>query len=141
MPGWYVRPRSCLPDHFQVIIRLSPYHSTLYSLAIESAVKRHSLCSMWRMCVCFFLFLGVGLRRPLFGLLYQPRMIDDDCGAVGGMRIARRNGSTRRKPAPVTLRLPQIACDLTWDRSRAAAEGSRLSSVLIRNVGVHVPGF
>jgi hypothetical protein len=30
------------------------------------------------------------VRRPLIGLLYQPRMIDDDdCGAVGGMRIGR----------------------------------------------------
>jgi hypothetical protein len=29
--------------------------------------------------------------RPLFGLLYQPQMIDDgdDCGATGGMRIGR----------------------------------------------------
>jgi hypothetical protein len=27
------------------------------------------------------------VRRPLIGLLYQPRMIDDECGAVGGMRI------------------------------------------------------
>jgi hypothetical protein len=28
--------------------------------------------------------------RPLFGLFYQPPMIDDDdCGAIGGMRIGR----------------------------------------------------
>jgi hypothetical protein len=27
--------------------------------------------------------------RPLIGLLYQPRMIDDECGAVCGMRIGR----------------------------------------------------
>jgi hypothetical protein len=35
--------------------------------------------------------------RPLFGLLYQPRMIDDDddCGTTGGMRICTRNRSTR----------------------------------------------
>jgi hypothetical protein len=38
-------------------------------------------------------------RRPLFGLLYQLRMIDDECGAVGGMRIGRENGRTRRKPS------------------------------------------
>jgi hypothetical protein len=38
---------------------------------------------------------------PLFGLLYQPRMIgDDECGAVGGMRIGMGNRSTRRKPVP-----------------------------------------
>jgi hypothetical protein len=58
----------------------------------------------------FFLFffpLGWGdtvhvLRRPLIGLLYQPRMIDDDeSGAVCGMRIGRGSWSTQRKPAPV----------------------------------------
>jgi hypothetical protein len=45
-----------------------------------------------------FLFLGVGwdwvhsVRRPLIGLLYQPRMIDDDeRGAVSGMGIGRGN--------------------------------------------------
>jgi hypothetical protein len=43
------------------------------------------------------------------GLLYQPQMIDDgDCGAVGGMKIARGNRSTQRKPAPVPLCPPQI---------------------------------
>jgi hypothetical protein len=60
------------------------------------------------------------------GLLYQPRMIDDDdYGAVGGMRIGRGNRSTRRKPAPVPLCPPQIPHDLTWDRARAAAVGSQ----------------
>jgi hypothetical protein len=60
------------------------------------------------------------------GLLYQPRMIDDDddYGAVGGM-IGRGNRSTRRKPAPVPLPPPQISHDLTWDRTRAAAVGSQ----------------
>jgi hypothetical protein len=48
-------------------------------------------------------FLGVGwdwvhlVRRPLTDLLYQPRMIDYDCGAVGGMRIGMGNRSTREK--------------------------------------------
>jgi hypothetical protein len=48
-------------------------------------------------------------------------MIDDDdeCGAVGGMRIGRG------KPAPVPLRPPQIPHDLTWARTRAATVGSR----------------
>jgi hypothetical protein len=65
------------------------------------------------------------VRRPLTGLLYQPRTIDDECGAVGGMRIGRKNRSTRRKPAPVPLCPPQIPHDLTWDRTLAAAVGSR----------------
>jgi hypothetical protein len=38
---------------------------------------------------------------------------DDECGAVGGMRIGRGNHSTRRKPAPVPLCPPQIPRDLT----------------------------
>jgi hypothetical protein len=38
------------------------------------------------------------------GLLYEPQMIDeDDCGAIGGMKIGRGNRSTRRKPAPAPL--------------------------------------
>jgi hypothetical protein len=54
----------------------------------------------------FFKFLWVGwdwghlVCRPLL-LLYQPRMIDDDYGAVGGMRIGRGNRCTWR--IPVTL--------------------------------------
>jgi hypothetical protein len=55
------------------------------------------------------------------GLLYQLRMIDNDYGAVGGMRVGSGNRSTRRKPAPVPLRPPQIPHDLTWDRTRASA--------------------
>jgi hypothetical protein len=46
------------------------------------------------------------------GLLYQPRMIDDECGAVGGIRIGRGNLSSQRKPAPVPLYRPQIPYDL-----------------------------
>jgi hypothetical protein len=53
-------------------------------------------------------------------------MIDDDeCGAVGGMRIGRGNPSSRRKPAPVPLCSPQIPHDLTRARTRAAAVVSR----------------
>jgi hypothetical protein len=42
---------------------------------------------------------------------------DYKCGALGGMRIVRR------KPAPASLRSPQIPHDLTWDQTRAAAVG------------------
>jgi hypothetical protein len=65
--------------------------------------------------------------RPLFGLLYQTRMIDDDeddeCGAVGGMRIGRGNWSTRRKPAPVPLCPSQIPHDLTPARTLGRCSG------------------
>jgi hypothetical protein len=50
--------------------------------------------------------------RPLFGLLYQPQMIDDECGAVGGMRIGRGNRSIQRKTAPVLLCPPETPNDL-----------------------------
>jgi hypothetical protein len=79
----------------------------------------------------FFLVSLGGVRLSLLGtsatlgLLYQPRMIDDDYGAVGGMRIGEGNRSTRRKPAPVPVCPPQIPHDLTWDRTRAAAVGSQ----------------
>jgi hypothetical protein len=79
----------------------------------------------------FYYFLGVLwdwvhlVRRPLIGLLYQLRMIDDDdCGAVGGMRIGRGNRSTRRKSAPAPPCPPQIPHDLTWAQTRAATMGS-----------------
>jgi hypothetical protein len=82
----------------------------------------------------FFFFLvslgGVRLN-PLgtsatVGLLYQPRMIDDDdYGAAGGMTIGRGNRSTRRKPAPEPLCPPQIPHDLTRYRTWAAAVGSQ----------------
>jgi hypothetical protein len=46
-------------------------------------------------------------------------------GLVGGMRIRRRNRSTRRKRAPVVLCPPQNPHYLTWDPTRAAAVGSQ----------------
>jgi hypothetical protein len=99
-------------------------------VAAQLATSREELSSMsaW----------GVGwdwvhlVRGPLIGLLYQPRMIDDDddddhdeCGAVSGMRIGMGNPSTRRKPAQVLLRSPQLPHDLIWPRTRAAVVGSR----------------
>jgi hypothetical protein len=36
---------------------------------------------------------------------------DDDCGTVGGMKIGRRNRSTRRKPTPAPFCPPQISHD------------------------------
>jgi hypothetical protein len=78
----------------------------------------------------FLVSLGVVRLSPLgtsatVGLLYQPRMIDNDYGAVGGMGIGKGSRSTRRKPAPVPLCPPQIPHDLTWDRTRAVAVGSQ----------------
>jgi hypothetical protein len=73
---------------------------------------------------------GVGTKSlgtaATSGLLYKPQTIDeDDCGAIGGMKIGRENRSTRRKPAPTPLCPPQIPRDQTRDRTRAAAVGSQ----------------
>jgi hypothetical protein len=79
----------------------------------------------------FFVVSLGGVRLSPLGtsatvcLLYQPRMIDDDYGAVGGMRIGKGKGSTGRKPARVPLCPPQIPHDLTWDRTRTAEVGSQ----------------
>jgi hypothetical protein len=50
-----------------------------------------------------------------------------DCedGESGGMKIARGNRITRRKPAPAPLDPPQIPHDLTRARTRTAAVGSQ----------------
>jgi hypothetical protein len=45
-------------------------------------------------------------------------------GAVDGMRIAKGNQSTQRKPAPVPLYPPQVPHDLTWDQTEATMVGS-----------------
>jgi hypothetical protein len=64
-------------------------------------------------CVEIFFYYWWGGTKSLgtaatSGLLYKPPMIDeDDCGAIGGMKIGRRNRSTRRKPAPAPLCPPQ----------------------------------
>jgi hypothetical protein len=42
-------------------------------------------------------------------------MIDeDDCGAIGGMKIGRGNRSTRRKPAPAPLCCMGLCIHTTW---------------------------
>jgi hypothetical protein len=67
-------------------------------------------------------------------------MIDDECGAVGGI-IGRGNRSTRRKPAPVPLCPLQIPHDLTRVRTRATVELTALwrlggGSPPILNLGI-----
>jgi hypothetical protein len=87
--------------------------------------------TLWtlRQLVFFFLVSWGGVRLSPLGTSANIWPIvpapDDECGVVGGMRIGRGNRSTRRKPAPVPLCPPQIPHDLTLDRTRAAAVGSR----------------
>jgi hypothetical protein len=93
--------------------------------------SKHMGNVLYHIRILFFLVSWAGLRlSPLgtlttTGLLYQLRVIDDECEAVGGMRIGRRNRNTRRKPAPVPLCPPQIPHYLTWSGTRAAAVVSR----------------
>jgi hypothetical protein len=71
------------------------------------------------MCTEIQLF-GVGwdwvhlADQPQFGLLYQPWMIGNECGAVGGMRNGRGNQSILRKPAPVPGSQQLAASALAW---------------------------
>jgi hypothetical protein len=129
--------RNCLPAYITIT-----YHLSKTSLAVipwgtnlteqNSRVQRDLGYSAFASRRSFFFkFLEVGwdwvhsVCRPLTGLLYQPRMRDDESGAVGGMRIGRGSRSTRRKPAPIPLWPLQVAHDLTWARTRAAVVGSR----------------
>jgi hypothetical protein len=101
---------------------------SLISVFQAGAATFHSSSSS----VIFFLWGGTKSlgTAATSDLLYKPQMIDeDDCGAIGGMKIGRGNRSTRRKPAPVSLCPPQIPHDQTRARTRAAAVGSqRLTS-------------
>jgi hypothetical protein len=68
----------------------------------------------------FFLISWVGVRLSPLGtsatnwpIVPAPDMIDDECGAFSLIRIGKGNRRTRRKPALVPLRPPQIVHDLT----------------------------
>jgi hypothetical protein len=39
----------------------------------------------------------------------------NECGAVGGMMMAKRDRGTRRNPTPVPLYPTQVPYELTWD--------------------------
>jgi hypothetical protein len=70
-------------------------------------------------------------RRPLFGLLYQPRMIDEDeCGVVGGM-IGKGSQSTRRKTCPnatLSTTNPTLP-DLGSNSDRRGKKAQRLTAL------------
>jgi hypothetical protein len=112
------------------LARLWFVHHTIHHHHHLHLHHRHHQGLNFSICLAFFKFRGVRsdwvhlVRRPLTGLLYQPRMIDED-GAIGGMKIGRGNRSAQRKPAPVSLWPPQIPHDLTLDRTRATAMRSR----------------
>jgi hypothetical protein len=54
---------------------------------------------------------------------------DDECGAVGGMKVGKGNRSTWRKHASAPLCPTQIPHELNWARSRTTAvESERLNA-------------
>jgi hypothetical protein len=59
----------------------------------------------------------VGMSATDWPILPAPDDNDDECGAVGGMRIGRGKRSTRSKPAPVPISPFQIPHVLTCDRN------------------------
>jgi hypothetical protein len=65
------------------------------------------------------------MALPVLGQYRVDDGMINECGAVSGARIGRRNRNIRRKPAPVSLCPVQIPHDLTSDRTLAAAVGSR----------------
>jgi hypothetical protein len=82
-----------------------------------------------RIALSYYYYWGVTYVTRYCGHFWpivQHQMInEDDCGAIGGMKIGRGNRSTRRKPAPAPFCPPQIPLDETRARTRAAAVGSQ----------------
>jgi hypothetical protein len=62
--------------------------------------------------------------RPLWPIVQTPMTDEDDCGAIGGMKIGRGNRSTRRKPTPAPLCPPQNPTQQTGLDPRTAVVGS-----------------
>jgi hypothetical protein len=108
----------------------NPAHLCIMSILCLLGNQKQIMSSSGSSYYYFIIISLVGLSRlgtaAISDLLYKPQMIDEgDCGAIGGMKIGRGNRSTRRKPAPAPLCLPQIPHDQTRARTRAAAVGSQ----------------
>jgi hypothetical protein len=103
-------------------------HGRLFSYACLPAFHHERL-------YCFFVIILSGVTLSSLGtaattgLLYQPHMIDDgDCEAFRGMKMGRGNRSTRRKPSPAPLCLPQIPHDQDPARNQAAVGSQRITA-------------
>jgi hypothetical protein len=97
-----------------------PSESVCMRITLSAVCLKHekSLKITWKcLDISPVLSFWVGWDCPLgTSAPNSPRMVNNECGAVGGMRIGRGNRSTRRKPAPVSICPPQ---------TRAAALGNR----------------
>jgi hypothetical protein len=91
----------------------SPLLSRSRMVELYSYLQPPHVSMGWCLIFCLFFYYYWGGTKSLGTaatscLLYKPQMIDeDDCGAIGGMKIGRGNRSTRRKPAPAPLCPPQ----------------------------------
>jgi hypothetical protein len=108
------------------------FSSTSCPLYSISSIFTHSPCRFYPLPQIFILLVPCGgVRLSPLGTsstnwpMYRPRIIDNKCGAVGGMRIGRTNRSTLRKTAPAPLRRPQTLHDLTWARIHAITMRNR----------------
>jgi hypothetical protein len=94
--------------------------------------------ALWHVCVWHWkkitAFINKSVTFLKFGYLTMLSLsilhsvdygIINEYGAVGGMRADRGNRSTWRNPTPAPPCPPYISRDLTWDRTQAAALGSR----------------
>jgi hypothetical protein len=101
-------------------------------------MSRVTACQKMKMPKFFFLFRGVELgetgclvRRPLFDLLYQPMIIDDnEGGEVCGMKIGRGDWIIRRISASVQL-CPWSRLGLNPGRQSGKTASNRLSNVAV----------
>jgi hypothetical protein len=131
-------------QHAQIWLHDISIYGEMLKLAVEYQEMRY-VTKLGGITLLFFFYFLSGVRlSPLgtaatIGQLYQPRMIDGDCGAIGGMKIGRGNRGTRRKPAPVPLCLPQIPRDHTRARTRGAAVRSQRLSALSYGAALGLP--
>jgi hypothetical protein len=107
---------------FKLWYRMSQEERSIFWEVIVSVI----LSKKMYICMCPIPNCFRDRAISLYSTLYTAERSNTPCPHTSGMRIGRRNRSTRKKkPAPVPLRSPQIAYDLTWTRTRAAAVGNR----------------
>jgi hypothetical protein len=99
-----IRPNYNITKYNKFSFNVSPFvgsrKQSLTAVGIRCA--DHATRSIRKSWHYYFFIIVNGVRlNPLgtaatTGLLYQPQMVDDgDCGAIGGMKVGRRNRSTR----------------------------------------------
>jgi hypothetical protein len=97
-----------------------------WNFAAQETEQKLNIAVVKNPAYCIFLGSGEAESTWYVGhyLAYHASP-DDKCGGVGGMTIGRGNRSTRRKPAPMPLRPPQIPHNVTWNRTQPSVVGSR----------------